>query len=471
MQMIFHRCAGLTLILGCCLGSPNAFPAPAGSQLRLVGVAQIDITPGYPIRLNGYLVRKTESQGVAQRLHAKALAIGSDSERPAILLTVDNCMVPAWVRDAVVARLHAKRRIRPDHVALCSSHTHSAPCLTGITPTIFGEPIPPDQQARIDRYTHELIDALEQVALDALDRREPGTLSWGRGSAGFAANRRTPGGPVDPELPVLVACDAHGNLRALFASYACHCTTLGGDFNQICGDWAGYAQEELERDHAGATALIALGCGADANPKPRPGLELAQQHGREIASAVDAVLAGGLKPLRGRLTCRFKQIQLPFQPLPTRAEWEKRAQQPGAIGYHARVNLAKLDRGETLPATLPYPVAAWTFGDDLALVFLAGEVVVDYSLRLKREFDCSRFWVNAYANDVPCYIPSRRILAEGGYEGGDAMIYFDRPAKLALPTEEIIVAAVHDLVPRKFLARPAPGPARSASADFKTLPR
>jgi neutral ceramidase len=48
----------------------------------------------------------------------------------------------------------------------------------------------------------------------------------------------------------------------------------------------------------------------------------------------------------------------------------------------------------------------------MAMVFLAGEVVVDYALRLKWEIDQKRLWVVAYSNDVPCYIPSRRILSE-----------------------------------------------------------
>ena len=85
------------------------------------------------------------------------------------------------------------------------------------------------------------------------------------------------------------------------------------------------------------------------------------------------------------------------------------------------------------------------------MVFLPGEVVVDYSLRLKHEFDPARLWVNAYANDVPGYIPSRRILKEGGYEGGDAMVYYDRPTKLAMATEDLIIGAVHDLLPKAFL--------------------
>jgi len=155
----------------------------------------------------------------------------------------------------------------------------------------------------------------------------------------------------------------------------------------------------------------------------------------------------------GKLACRTRQIELLFDKLPTREEWEIRAKETNYAGSHARLNLARLDRGEKLPTKLPYRIQTWNFGNDLLMVFLPGEVVVDFSLRLKREFDPARLWVNAYANDVPCYIPSRRIWQEGGYEGGGAMIYYDRPARLAEGTEEMIMAAVHQLAPRKFRVR------------------
>jgi len=438
---------GLSGVLG--LVSLSALAAER-EPFRPVGVAKIDITPDYPVRLTGYAVRKQESEGVAQRLWAKALAIGSDKDRPAILITVDNCGVPANVRDEVVQRLHKEKRLDPDRVTVCSTHTHSAPWLKGYLPNIFSAPIPPDQQARVERYTRELTDALVTVALKALEDRRPAKLSRGLGQAGFAANRRTKGGPADHDLPALFVTDASGNLRAIFASYACHCTTLGGDFNQICGDWAGYAQELLERDHPGAVALMALGCAGDANPNPRPGLDLARQHGQEICTAVGRVLTNALSPVEGKLTCSAKQIELPLDTLPTRAEWEARAKDTNYIGSHARMNLARLERGEKLPTKFAYLVQTWTFGNGLAMVFLPGEVVVDYSLRLKQEFEASRLWVNAYANDVPCYIASERILREGGYEGGDAMIFYDKPARLAPGVEDLIVGTVHELVPRAF---------------------
>src|SRR5213075_682392 len=156
-----------------------------------------------------------------------------------------------------------------------------------------------------------------------------------------------------------------------------------------------------------------------------------------------------LTPVRGKLECRAKQIELPFDTLPTRQEWEQKAETTNNVylRYYAKRNLAKLDRGEKLPSKLPYLVQGWNFGDDLAMVFLPGEVVVDYSLRLKREFDRSRLWMNAYSNAAPCYIPSERILKEGGYEGGGAMIFYDKPTKLAPGLEEKIVGEVHRQLP------------------------
>jgi hypothetical protein len=46
--------------------------------------------------------------------------------------------------------------------------------------------------------------------------------------------------------------------------------------------------------------------------------------------------------------------------------------------------------------------------------------------------------VNGYSNEGHCYIPSERILHEGGYEGGHAMIHYDRPQRFAPGMEQQI---------------------------------
>ena len=381
---------------------------------------------------------------------------------PAVLIAVDNCHVGAFMTDEVARRLQAKARIRRERLVTCATHTHCAPALASGIDFIFGTPIPADQRARIERYTRELTDAMEKVALQALAARQPGRLAWGQGSVGFAANRRVlkkgkwvgfgvnPNGPVDHSLPVLRVTDAAGKVRAVLVNYACHCTTLGGEFNKICAEWAGYACDEIERQNPGATALVIIGCGADANPEPRRNLDDAKNHAAALAREANRLLASSLTPLPGRVAATFKQIELPLGPRPGREALEKRAKLAGSEGFFARSLLEKLDRGETLPSTVPYPVQTWCFGDDLAMVFLGGEVVVDYALRLKWETDANRLWVTAYSNDVPCYIASKRVLDEGGYEADMSMVFYGRPARFAPEAEDLIVRTVHELLPPAF---------------------
>jgi len=225
----------------------------AADEMVPIGVGRVDITPDGPIRLTGYASRKTESEGVALRLWAKALAIGSDGgDGPAVLMMVENCGVPASLTAEVAGRLKAKARIAPQRIVICSTHTHAGPWLTGFATALSSEALPPEHRAHMEQCERRLVDKMEQAAL--------------------------------------------------------------------------------------------------------------------------------------------------------------------------------------------------------AMVFLPGEVVVDYALRLKRELDGARLWVTAYANDVPCYIVSRRVLAEGGYEPDYSMIYYGRPTRLSPAVEDKIVEAAKSLLPGSFVA-------------------
>lgn len=441
-------------------------PLTAADETVEVGVARIDITPDYPIRLHGFGFRRTESEGVRQQVWAKALAFGRDDEQPAVLVAVDNLGVPDEVTQEVSKRLRAAG-VAPERFSVTATHTHTAPMLKGCAPTIFGMPIPPEHQAHIDRYTREFTDKLEQVALAALKDRKPARMEWGIGTVRFAKNRRAQGGPVDHDLPLLVVRDRDGAIRALYANYACHAVTLSD--NKISGDWAGYAQEHIERQHPGATVLFSVGCGADQNPisgVQGDKFEIASQQGAEVATEVERLLKTPLRPVRGPLVARLERIDLSFDQHPTRAEFEEKAKLTTAPGYHAKVQLDRLDRGEPLRTKISYPIQTWAFGDSLGMVFLAGEVVVDYSQRLKKELDGRRLWLNAYANSAPCYIPSERVLREGGYEGGSAMVYYDQPTKLAPGLEQKIVGIVKQQIGGQF---PAPVAADKAQG-MRPLP-
>jgi hypothetical protein len=428
-----------------------------------VGGAKVDITPELPIRLAGYQSRLAEATRVEAPLSARALAIGSDADGPVVLVTAEVIAVSETMSDAVAAAVRAKHPgLTRERIAVCATHQHTGPAIEGTIPFMFSRDLPAEENARIERYAARLQEKLIEVALAALADRRPARLAWAQGTAEFAVNRRllvdgkhtgykaTPGGPVDHALPVLRAVDAQGVVRAVLVNYACHCTTLKGGDNYVHPDWAGEAAKRIEARHAGAVALVAIGCGADADPQPR-GLPAVATNGGAVADAVARVMAGEMRAL-GRVThAAFRRIELPLGRVVPRAELEARLTGKPNVAYAAAQFLKQLDAGKPLPSVVPYPVQAWAFDGDFAMVFLGGEVVADYALRLKRELGVSRLWVNAYANHVPCYIPSRQVLKEGGYEAEAAMDYYGWPTRLAEDTEDRIVRTVHDLLPANFM--------------------
>jgi len=291
-----------------------------------------------------------------------------------------------------------------------------------------------------------------QVIGTAIQNLAPAEVSFNQGFAGFAVNRRRVGrrdlpGPVDHDVPVLAVRSASGELRAVVFGYACHNTVLAGYV--VTGDYAGFAQEALEKAHPGATAMFVQDCGADANPLPRRSVELARKYGEILATAVDEVLAGKMRPQSGPMKASFELVDVPLQPPPSRAEFTARLQDKDASRRrHAKYMLEMLERDGKLPDRYPYPIQVWRLGRGLTWIILGGEVVVDYSLRFKKQYGWEDTWVAGYSNDVFAYIPSLRVLMEGGYEGGGAMIPYGLPGPFAEPVEEIIAAKVEELVRR-----------------------
>jgi neutral ceramidase len=460
----FSKCVRLVASVMILTYGAFAQPKPAAQQAIDVGVATIDITPEAPIRLTGYAARKqTPSEGILQRLHAKAMAFGTDAQKPSLLITVDLLGIPANITARLSRQLSEKVGIGPANLVILASHTHGGPEL-GNTLNIlqyrgdsFSDSlVVVDDLIRIAEYTEQLSGKLEEVALKAMENRRPSFVTWGQGQAGFAKNRRTEGGPVDPSLPMLRIANTDGSLRAVLVNYACHGTTLGGDVNQIHGDWIGEAQKVIEENHPGAIAMVAIGCGADANPDPRGKIEHVALYGKEIADNVKKLLASPLQPLTSPPVASAKTVKLPFAHVPTVPELIKQMEDKSVKGYYARLALERVARGGEIPASVDYPIQIWAFGNEFAMINLPGEVVVDYAVRLKNELGAEKLWVNAYANDAPCYIASRRVIREGGYEAESSMYWYNKPSPLDEGVEDIIIGAVHDLLPASFReTRPA----------------
>ncbi len=438
------------------------FAASALAADFKAGVARVDITPSTPIWLSGYASRKHPSEGVLHPLWGKALAIEDSKRNRVVIVTTDLIGLPRPISELVAARVQKEYGLDRSQLLLNSSHTHTGPLVKANLELMFE--LSPDDKRTLEAYSQKLTDNLVSVAGAALGKLAPANIAFGQGQAGFATNRREPAGggmrigvnkegPVDHSVPVLKVTAADGSLMAVLFGYACHNTTLTGEFYKISGDYAGFAQIEVERVNPGATAMFLMLCGADQNPNPRSSLELAQQHGNTLAASVGAALSGKVQRVKGPIRAAFQIVEPEFQPH-TRETFERllTASNPVQV-RNAKMMLRAYDDGRPVRRT-PYPVQAIRFGKSLTLVALGGEVVVDYALRIKREYPKENIVVAGYSNDVMCYIPSRRILKEGGYEAVDSMIYYGQPGPFTEEVEDTIFGTIHQVLSR--VGRKAP---------------
>jgi hypothetical protein len=275
-------------------------------------------------------------------------------------------------------------------------------------------------------------------------------MAFEQGYAGFAVNRRRVGhreypGPVDHDVPTMTIRRADGTLEALVFGYSCHATVMNQ--YEIHGDYPGFAQAELEQRYPGAVALFLAGCGADQNPLPRRKMELTRMYGEILAEAVGQVVDARMTAITGTIHTAYRSLELAFQPAPPRAELERRLREgSGAEKSNAQLLLEELDREGRLPTQHDYPTRVWRLGDGLTIVFLAGEVVVDYALQIRNKHGWDRVWVSGYNDDVFAYIPTERIIREGGYEGDTSMLAYGWPAPFEPTIEKRILDAVDGLI-------------------------
>ena len=422
----------LTFLLGTMLLASSASQAWA-QQTDVdwqVGLAMARITPDKPIRMAGYSNRTQLSQSASSDLYAKAMALEDRNGNRALLITADTIGFTQRLSGRICKRLQISTGLERKSILLNASHNHCGPViLASDDPSLVEEdldhPLGEAQWKRLLEYNQELEDDLVRIGQEVLKNLKPARLSWGAGVAQFVMNRReftergiilgvNPRGSVDRTVPVLRVEAPGGDLRAVLFGAACHCTTLDQNHVRIDGEYAGYAQSYLEHKFPGAQAMFITGCAGDANPYPRRTLALAQQHGRNLGAEVERVLGEKLKPVRGPIRTELRLLDLPLQKL-RRQEIEALATSEDQ-SFFAKNALKSLDQGKTLPEHYTAPFALWQFGQDLTLVGYSGEPVVDYVAMAEKALGPLNLWVAGYCNDVYGYLPSARVLAEGGYE-------------------------------------------------------
>ena len=430
----------------------------SGAAELEVGLAVRDVSPELPIRLAGYAGRNHAADKLDHPLLVQALALRNAAGERFVFVALDNCEVSHAFVEPVLQQCRDQFRLERGAIAIISSHTHSAPVLEE-TLTDMAQP-PPADRLQIERYSRLLKAKLVEVTGAALNDFQPALLEHGVGRATFAMNRRVydgdkvvfgdnPDGPVDWDVPVLRVKGTNGAVRAIVFGYACHGTSVrsGDDWYVVSGEYMAYARQQLEAVQPGAVAIYLTGMGADSDPAPRGQLLHAKRHGLELAGAVTGVLDRPMRPVHGGFKFAYDEVDLPFVDPPKREQLEQDAQSKDVyIKLRAEAYLKRLNSGQPLEQSVKLPVAAVRLGEDLTFVLMGGEVVVDYSRRLKRLLASDHPWPIGYAYEVPCYIPSIRLIKEGGYETESSLVYYGYYGPFRTSIEELLVNRAAALV-------------------------
>jgi hypothetical protein len=415
------------------------------------GVAKINITPTGELWMGGYGFRTHPSEGEITSLWAKALSIEDESGNQAVLITLYVIGISKSISDSIRDRLEKKYNLSRSQVILNASHTHSGPAIDGNLFDIY--PMDSIQWENVKYYSRKLEDMIVDVVGRSLISMVPVKLFSGNGVTRFQVNRRNNNeqdleeqtelrGPNDYAVPVLKIVNQDDRLLAIAFGYACHGTVLRS--YKWNGDYMGFAQIELEKSHPEALALFFQGAGGDQNPLPRSSFALARQYGCELACSVERVLNEKMKALDPILKTVYSEIELKMKKPLGKNELQKKVIKSSDYEKRwAQRLLGEVKIGKILPDSYLYPMEVWKLGNQL-LIALGGEPTVEYAIQMKRLFGPDSF-ILGYSNDVMSYIPTSRMLKEGGYEGSTSQMAYGLPSPWKSDIENRIIVEITEL--------------------------
>ena len=415
------------------------------------GVAREKITPNEPMWLAGYASRTSPSEGTLHDIWVKALVLEDAGGKQSVLITTDVLGMTKELTDNIRARLKKNHNLAIEQIMINSSHTHTGPVLNNALFDIY--PLDENEKRKIADYTVWLENRIVKTVDKAFRSLKPVKIYSGNGVSRFQVNRRNNDasalldqselkGPNDYAVPVIKVELKSGKMLAVLFGYACHPTTL--DINYWSGDYPGFAQIELEKNHKRVTAMFFQGAGADQNPLPRHSIALAKQYGKDLAAAVDRVLSEEMHELSPQLKTSYSEIKLPYSEVFSKKKLLEFADSDVQyINRWANKMLRKIEANEPFDTFYPYPVQLWQIGEQ-TVIAMGGEVVVNYALELKKIFGHDIF-VLSYTNDVMAYIPSSAVLKEGGYESDLSHIVYGLPASWKPGVEDVVLTRIEEM--------------------------
>ncbi|MBE6931549.1 MAG: hypothetical protein E7463_14865 [Ruminococcaceae bacterium] len=414
-------------------------------------VKRIPITTAHPVMQAGFAARTHLSEGVHDDCFMRVVWL-ADPE-PLVLVSFDLLYAAAGFAHGVRNAISAAVGIDGSRVRIAYTHTHGF--IRGLGEEDAASPLglyysqgvvrdyncdDPIDPAPDLAFFRDICRKAADLAIACRDEAIPGNLIHRRTTSYFGVNRRVTRSDgntimapnpddslIDPTLDILTLEDTAGMPRAILWSYACHPTICGGTNYLITADYPGAVGRELEKAYPGIVPVFLQGCCADINPR-------AAADGEDFKSSTPAEMEAAAAPLAAEILSTLRKpgrilspsLHLEIDCIQLYAEqngrdwWQSIIDDPATPYYRlhaARVGLRRFDAG-LLKREFPFPMSCIRLDSKLFMLLMPNEVVSFYGKRIRALFPGLSIITMGYTESSCCYVPTRDILKNGGYEAG-----------------------------------------------------
>lgn len=475
----FEAVAGFK-IAGRCRSSPTCIPLCADSLTLRAGAFAADITPEFPISMNGGMTDRS-AKFAHDRLHARCLVLDNGRLRIAIVIC-DSCMIPRTVVDAAKERASRSTGIATSHMLIAATHTHTAPTVGGAF-----------QSEPDEKYREFLVGRIAEAIAQAVAQLEPARIGWAVGTnptqvfnrrwhmkpgtieadpfgkltdqvkmnpSRASVNLDRPAGPIDPDVSIISVQSRAGRPIALLANYSLH--YVGGPpADAVSADYFGQFAEEIKARLDASdvkppfVGILSNGTSGNINNinfrVPGESRKPFEQI-RIVAASVADTAFDAFRRIEHRdwapLAMREKDVELGVR-RPSREDIARAREILAKAKNPILQSLAEIYARETVllsdyPSTVMLKLQALRIGQ-VGIVAIPCEVFVEIGLEIKRASPFPTTFTIELANGYNGYLPTPEHHRLGGYETwrarssyleANAAIYIERTIQQLLREAE-----------------------------------
>ena len=419
------------------------------------GIAKEIITPLEKMPLMGFgNVFGIPFESVHDDLYTRVMVIRDQDGETVIFCSLDIVFHDDSLCDELREYVAEKHNVGKENLHMCYTHTHFAPSVKGYDFTYYR-----------DSYEKLLFDRTCNAIDRAFLSMEKGSISYAAAEGDWNVSRRiivdgkavfgpNPDGERDNKLYLLKFENESGELRGLAVNFACHASNLGGICeSMVSSEYPGRLMTLIENEFYGANAIFLQGFGADTKLKR---CSKGNEFGRITYEECDEIAQEMLGKIKEKVLLKDEWENLPIKlassifelrlPLEIYSKEIYKEELEKAFYEMMKLNIQYvLDHYDELLEYVPVNCGVIQLSPKFYILSMAGEPGINIQTVLRERMPDITLLCLGYNNAI-AYIPSDKMIREGGYEAEDSIFEYRLKGKIKEGVDEIFINGISEKI-------------------------